>query len=53
MVSNDTIALTGFIQKTATIFWDFLSTFQGPLTRNVISQIVQKCTFPVHSNRTF
>ena len=23
--------------------------FQGPPTRNIISQIVQKCTFPVHS----
>ena len=26
--------------------------FQGPPTRNVISQIVQKGTFPVHSNMT-
>ena len=26
--------------------------FQGPPTRNVILQTVQKCTFPVHSNRT-
>ena len=26
--------------------------FQGPPTRNVISQIVQKCLFPVHSNKT-
>ena len=30
----------------------FLRTFQGPPTRNLISLIVQKCTFPVHSNRT-
>ena len=28
----------------------FSRTFQGPLTRNIISQTVQKCTFPVHSN---
>ena len=26
--------------------------FQGPSTTDLISQIVQKCTFPVHSNRT-
>ena len=26
--------------------------FQGLPTRNVISQIAQKCTFPAHSNRT-
>ena len=26
--------------------------FQGPPTRNIISQIVQKCTFPVYSNKT-
>ena len=30
VVSNDTIALTGFIQKIAAIFWDFLRTFQTP-----------------------
>ena len=36
---------SGFIQK-------FLRTFQGPPTRNLISQFVQKCTFPVHSNTT-
>ena len=60
VVSNDTIALTGFIQKIVPIFLglfnDFPKTtfdFQGPPTRNVISQTVQKCTFPVHSNRTF
>ena len=36
-------------------FKDFSRTsfdFQEPPTRNVLSQIVQKCTFPVHSNRT-
>ena len=37
--------MTGFIQKIATIF-------QGPLPRNITSQMVQKCTFPVHSNKT-
>ena len=26
--------------------------FQGPPTRNIISPIVQKCTFPVYSNKT-
>ena len=26
--------------------------FQGPPTRNIISQIVQKCTFPFYSNKT-
>ena len=26
--------------------------FQGPPTGNVMSQIVQKCIFPVHSNMT-
>ena len=25
--------------------------FQGPPTRNIISQIVQKCIFPVYSNK--
>ena len=29
----------------------FLRTFQGPPTRNVISQIIQKCTFSVNSIR--
>ena len=46
---------TGFIQKIATIFKDFSRTtldFQGPPTRNIISHIVQKCTFPVYSNKT-
>lgn len=28
------------------------SDFQGPPNRNIISQIVQKCTFPVYSNNT-
>ena len=32
----------------------FSRTFQGPPTRNIISQIiVQKCTLPVYSNKTF
>ena len=43
-------------QKIATFFKDFSRTsfdVQGPpTTRNIISQIVQKRTFPVHSNRT-
>ena len=26
--------------------------FEVQLTRNIISQTVQKCTFPVHSNKT-
>ena len=26
--------------------------FQGPPTRNIISQIAQKCTFPFYSNKT-
>ena len=50
---------TGFIQNNATIFRglfkDFSRTtldFQGPPTRNIILQIVQKCTFPVYSKRT-
>ena len=25
---------------------------QGPPTRNIISQTVQKCTFPVYANKT-
>ena len=36
------------------VFKDFSRTtldFQGPPTRNIISQIVQKCTFPVYSNK--
>ena len=37
--------IIGFIQKNAT-------SFQGPPTGNVISQIAQKCTFPVYSNKT-
>ena len=30
----------------------FSRTFQGLPTRNIISQIVQKCIFPVYSNKT-
>ena len=51
--------MLGFIQKIATtfqgLFNDFSRTtldFQGPPTRDTISQIVQKCTFPVYSNKT-
>ena len=50
---------SGFIQKIAVIFQglfkDFSRTtldFQGQPTRNIISQIVQKCIFPVYSNKT-
>ena len=46
----------GFIQKIATIFEGFFKDFsrttfdfQGPPTWNVISHIVKKCTFSVHS----
>ena len=42
-------------KKLQPFFKDFSRTtldFQGQLTRNIISQIVQKCTFPVHSNKT-
>ena len=46
---------SGLIQKIATIsFQDFSRTklnFQGPPTRNVNSQMVHKCTFPVQANR--
>ena len=42
---------TGFIQKGLQgFFQDFSRTtldFQGPPTRNIISQTVQKCTFPI------
>ena len=46
---------TGFIQKIATIFQGrsrTTSDFQEPPTTNIISQTVQKCTFPVYSNKT-
>ena len=46
----------GFIQKIATIFLKNFSRttldFQGQPSRNIISQTVQKCTFPVYSNKT-
>ena len=49
-------AEAGFIQKIATIFQglfkDHIRFFQGQPTRNIISQIVQKCIFPVYSNKT-
>ena len=49
-------AVARFIQKILLqpVFKDFSRTtldFQGPPTRNIISQIVQKCTFPVYSNK--
>ena len=40
--------------KIATIFQGLFKGhigFQGPPTRNIISQIVHKCTFPVYSNK--
>ena len=44
--SFETRPNTGFIQKTATIlqgfFKDHIRFFQGPPTRNLISQVVQK-----------
>ena len=45
----------GSYKKLQPFFKDFSRTtldFQGPPTRNIISQIVQKCTFPVYSNKT-
>ena len=44
--------IQGSYKKLQPFFKDFSRTtldFQGPPTRNIISQIVQKCTFPVHS----
>ena len=53
------IAIQGSYKKLKLFFKDFSRAlqrtrfdFQGPPTRNVISQIVQKGTFPVHSNMT-
>ena len=45
---------SGFIQKIATIFQGlFKDHIRFPrTTRNIISQIVQKCTFPAYSNKT-
>ena len=49
--------LAGFIQgsykKLQPFFKDFSITFQGQPTRNIISQTVQKCIFPVYFNKTF
>ena len=45
----------GSYKKLQPFFKDFSRTkldFQGPPARNLISQIVQKCTFPVYSNKT-
>ena len=44
----------GSYKKSQPFFQDFSRTkynFQGPPTRNVISQIVYKCTFPVQADR--
>ena len=46
--------LQGSYKKLQPLFKDFSRTklnFQGPPTRNVISQMVYKCTFPVQANR--
>ena len=45
----------GSYKKLQPFFKEFSRTtldFQGPATRNIISQIVQKCTFPVYSSKT-
>ena len=39
-------------KKIKTIFQGLFKDFQGPPTWNIISQIVQKCTFPVRSKKT-
>ena len=52
---NITYIKQGSYKKLQPFFKNFSRTtfgFQGPPTRNVIFQTVQKCTFPVHSNRT-
>ena len=56
---SDLSLFTGFIQKIATIFQGLFKDlsrttldFQEQPTRNIISQIVQKCIFPVYSNKT-
>ena len=56
--SSKVVSFAEFKQKIATIFQglskDFsraTKDFQGPPTRNIISQIVHKCTFPVYSNK--
>ena len=49
------MCVTGFIKKMQPVFKDFsrtTSNFQGHYTsKNVISQMVQKCTFPVYAKR--
>ena len=47
--------IEGSYKKLQPFFKDFSRTtldFQGQPTRNIISQIVQKCIFPVYSNKT-
>ena len=55
-MTKQAIALSqGSYKKLQPFFKDFSRTtldFQGQPTRNIISQIVQKCTFPVYSNKT-
>ena len=47
-MTKQAIALSqGSYKKLQPFFKDFSRT-----TRNIISQIVQKCTFPVYSNKT-
>ena len=53
---NKFIGTQGSYKELQPLFKDLSSTsfdFQGPPNRNVISHIVQKCTFPIHSNRTY
>ena len=48
-------SVPGSYKNLQPFFKDFSRTtldFQGPPTRNIISQIVRKCTFPVYSNKT-
>ena len=53
-VKTNAIALPVFIKKLQLFFKDFSRVtlhFQKPPTRNIISQIVHKCTFPVYPNK--
>ena len=50
------LQIQGSYKQLPPFFKDFSRTtldFQGPPTRNTISQIVQKCTFSVYSNKAF
>ena len=48
------LQIQGSYKQLQPFFKDFSRTtldFQGPPTRNTISQILQKCTSPVYSNK--